>query len=317
MKLVYGFFALHFLLGLLLSQIAEAADSLANISDLVPGQAKPSRYSPGAWIVLPDGIRSQIIREEPEGLRTDAGVLISPEGIILEGDHKGALVKRAAENGSGPERGAAKPVQESALVPEQRRSPLYIEPGDGRHKSGQGARAEEQQEQEEITLAQLLPVTDLSEPKSGNESQPGKKSEISKPRRAGVALRIPDDAAKTGNVAFLEGCWQGTRPEYNTKRLIRECFCFGKNGKNGKRRIFDPATKKRCRGSSQATLSANGVLSVVSPRAYCQDGSTWGRAEMTCRNSGAKTPCSWIFGDARNGRQAYKIPFLRVESCGK
>ncbi len=38
---------------------------------------------------------------------------------------------------------------------------------------------------------------------------------------------------------------------------------------------------------------------------------------MTCRGKGQKTPCSWVFKDANGGRQAYEIPFVRVQACGR
>lgn len=154
--------------------------------------------------------------------------------------------------------------------------------------------------------------------KPKNQPQAGKKPEP-KPQKAkpGQELRIPKEAAKNGDLTFLEGCWQGTRPEYYSKRTIRECFCFGANGKTGKRRVFDPKGGRQCIGSSRASLSTAGVLSVTSSGAACNDGERWGQAEMICRNSGPRTPCSWVFRDANNGRQAYEIPFVRVESCGR
>lgn len=134
--------------------------------------------------------------------------------------------------------------------------------------------------------------------------------------KSGDPLRIPQEAVQNGDLSFLEGCWQGTRPEYFSKRIIKECFCFGSSGKSGKRRIFDGA-QRRCIGATKAKLSGNGVLSVASSGAACNDGERWGGAEMVCRNSGPRTPCSWIFTDANNGRQAYEIPFVRVQSCGR
>lgn len=152
----------------------------------------------------------------------------------------------------------------------------------------------------------------------GEGKQPSKsESKASKSGRVAVGqeMRIPPEAAKTGNLDFLEGCWQGTRPEYFSKRIIRECFCFGANGKNGKRKVFDPQYAGMCIGATRARLSKSGVLSVTSSGAACTNGERWGQAEMECRNSGPRTPCSWLFRDARNGRQAYEIPFVRVESC--
>ena len=174
-------------------------------------------------------------------------------------------------------------------------------------------------------LAYLLPTTpipqDFQTPsingKSANPS-PGKKEEVPKTHKApqtGDPLNIPPDAARNGDLSFLEGCWEGTRPEYISKRTIRECFCFSKRGANGKRRIFDPAGSRQCIGATRATLSKNGVLRVYSESAYCSDGVKWGAANMTCRGKGKTTPCSWVFTDANGGRQSYEINFVRVESC--
>lgn len=187
--------------------------------------------------------------------------------------------------------------------------------GDGSQKGKQAREARGHSKAEQSGKTQAG-----AKAKGGAGSESGGKSEkkgaekSAKPR-AGQELRIPPEAAKTGNLDFLEGCWQGTRPEYYTKRIIRECFCFNKGGKGGKRRIFDPAMAGMCVGSTRASLSRDGVLSVYSSGAACTSGDKWGQAEMVCRNSGPRTPCSWVFRDARNGRQSYEIPFVRVNSC--
>ena len=135
--------------------------------------------------------------------------------------------------------------------------------------------------------------------------------------KIGEPLRIPPEAVKTGNLDFLEGCWQGTRPEYYSKRTVEECFCFGAGGQTGKRRIIDPAGGRSCIGATRANLNKNGVLSVTSQKGYCDDGVNWGQAEMLCHGEGQSTPCSWVFRDAQGGRQAYRIPFVRVRACGR
>ncbi|MCR5814612.1 MAG: hypothetical protein K6G15_09000 [Desulfovibrio sp.] len=154
------------------------------------------------------------------------------------------------------------------------------------------------------------------------QAKPEEKPKPQTPRQArrpkvGEELQIPKESAKTGNLDFLEGCWQGTRPEYYSKRTIYECFCFGQHGKNGKRRVIDPQGKRRCVGGTQARLSGNGILHVRSQGAVCSDGERWGQAEMTCRGKGQHTPCSWVFRDANGGQQSYEIPFVRVEQCGR
>lgn len=201
--------------------------------------------------------------------------------------------------------------------------------------------------QKGLTLAELLPLTAAtqSQPQVKSKEEPAqvtvpkedkKKPEAKTPQKeavkkpeqketpqakkqekakTGQELHIPEEAIKTGKLDFLEGCWEGRRPEYYSKRIIRECFCFDANGGSGKRRIFDIQGERTCIGSSRASLSKNGVLSVTSQGAACDDGERWGQAEMVCRSNGAKSPCSWVFKDAQNGRQTYTIPFVKVESC--
>ncbi len=194
-----------------------------------------------------------------------------------------------------------------------------------------------------VQLWQLMPLTTLPKdiqnkpkektepPQTARPSRPEKKKGTEKPKeapkkeapkpardapvRSGEPLRIPEKAMQTGNLDFLEGCWQGTRPEYYSKRIVKECFCFGKGGGSGKRRVDDPRGGRTCFGSTRASMAGR-ELRVSSEGAYCSDGARWGAAHMTCRGSGQNTPCSWVFLDAEGGRQSYEIPFIRVESCG-
>ena len=154
-------------------------------------------------------------------------------------------------------------------------------------------------------------------PKAEKPKEKAKPQESKKKAAVGEELRIPPEAVATGNLDFLEGCWQGTRPEYYSKRMIKECFCFDVNGGAGKRRVIDSIGGRMCIGSSKAKLSKEGVLSVTSSGAACTDGERWGQAEMVCKGTGQRAPCTWVFKDAQGGRQSYEIPFVRVESCGR
>lgn len=238
-----------------------------------------------------------------------------------------------------------KPPQKTPVSPLEPKTPEKIQPRAASPKVKTPSPKAASEEEKALTLAQMLPLTRIDQTKPAEpqkepekkKAQTPEKKKVQEPaktvpqpekkpqaqpkaqpakQKAGEALRIPPDAAKTGNLSFLEGCWQGTRPEYYSKRTIRECFCFGANGGNGKRRIFD-GPKRMCIGATKAKLSSNGVLSVTSSGAACNDGEKWGSAEMVCRNSGPRTPCSWVFTDANNGRQSYEIPFVRVDSCGR
>lgn len=180
-------------------------------------------------------------------------------------------------------------------------------------KKAQEKEAPKKQEAHEKPAQKKKEAVQKPEPEKQAAQQPPKQKKAA----VGEEMRIPQEAIKSGKLDFLEGCWQGTRPEYFSKRTVKECFCFGAGGKSGKRRIYDVKGGRMCVGATRAHLSKSGVLSVTSEGAACNDGERWGSAEMVCRNSGPRTPCSWVFHDANNGRQAYTIPFVRVEQCGR
>lgn len=302
-------------------QIPAAEETLVNIA---PGPV--TGLQPGMLILLPDGRRAAIQESLPDGnYSTNLGVVITPSGVIVD----------------GPLKGEQAILPKNVVLPEAKTPEPAVQPEEPQAKSGPSQAAPDPQsapdQNHELTIAELLPMTKVPEaspeakkpepakpevkeqPKAA-QKQPEKKAPEQKPAakpKPGQELRIPPEAAKTGNLAFLEGCWQGTRPEYYSKRTIRECFCFGANGKNGKRRVIDPQGHRMCIGSSQARLASDGTLSVTSSGAACNDGQRWGQAEMVCKNSGPSTPCSWVFRDAQNGSQSYRIPFVRVESCGR
>ena len=156
----------------------------------------------------------------------------------------------------------------------------------------------------------------VEEPKTQAPSKPEAPKTQTPPQTAqtkpkpGDPLRIPPDAAKTGDLSFLEGCWRGTRPEYTSKRIITERFCFDKNG-NGKRTIDDPQYAGKCTGAAKGSFDAQGRLIVTSEQGYCTGGARWGKAHMVCQGEGNSTPCFWRFPDAGGGTQSYKIPLVR------
>ena len=97
------------------------------------------------------------------------------------------------------------------------------------------AKAERAGEEPEQTKAEKGKTEKApAQPERGKAERKNSRPKIGEP------LRIPPEAVKTGNLDFLEGCWQGTRPEYYSKRTVEECFCFGPGGQTGKRRIIDP-----------------------------------------------------------------------------
>lgn len=327
-----------------------AADTLTNIGP----QTRPG-FEPGAMVILPDGRQAIITTYLPDSqLMTDIGVILTPQGTVAEGPARGETVTLIVPDKPAAVEPVSPQAQQTPPSPAPEPGAKPTAPESQPQASGSPEAPDQPatpKPEHYDSLAELLPMTKVPEKKAAQpEKTPAEKQDVKKakekpesktgktekphPEKAkksgvsekekknrktqpGEELRIPPEAAKSGNLDFLEGCWQGTRPEYNSKRTIRECFCFGANGKNGKRRVFDPQGGRQCIGASRATLSASGILSVTSASAACNDGERWGQAEMVCRNSGPRTPCTWVFRDANNGRQSYEIPFVRVDSCGR
>lgn len=139
---------------------------------------------------------------------------------------------------------------------------------------------------------------------------PPAKNNPSKSKK-GDTLVIPESAKKTKNVDFLEGCWVGNRPEYSSKRMITERFCFDDKG-IGKRYVEDPTYAGICIGSTKALINKDGLLYMDSEIMYCSpSGEQWGGSKMQCQGEGEQTPCTWVFKDADGARQSYKITFVR------
>lgn len=149
------------------------------------------------------------------------------------------------------------------------------------------------------------------QPEKKPEKKPEPPTQTAEKPRSGRAMRIPPGAAQKGDLSFLEGCWKGTRPEYHSKRIINERFCFDASGV-GKRTIADPNAAGMCYGPTKAAINKDGVLKMVSGQAPCTGGEIWGESEMICKGEGEQTPCYWQFpGINKNASQSYKIKFVR------
>jgi len=134
-------------------------------------------------------------------------------------------------------------------------------------------------------------------------TQPPPQAEQPKP---GDPLRIPPDAAKTGDLAFLEGCWRGNPPEYHSKRIVAVRLCFDKNG-IGRMTIEDPKDGQ-CIGAAKGQLSAQGLLHFTTEKAPCTRGSAYAPTSIKCEGVGNATVC---FVGVKGAKQPQKIPFVR------
>ena len=360
------------------------ADTLTNIRPPA-GPAAPSGPAPlglsralvpGTVVRLPDGRETRILEVTPQGIVTDLGVTLTPEGAVAESGETTpvtvvepaapeapegtALVPRPGQpDAKQPEGAQVQPIPDAqknepgavvvpetagAATPEQPATPttpttpgasphqltivelLPLTPAPEQAKAEKGA--EKKEPEQKPAASEKKPEEKKAAPAKEQKPKEQKPKKEEKPKEkpaqtakkkpaVGEELRIPPEAVSTGNLDFLEGCWQGTRPEYYSKRMIKECFCFDVHGGAGKRRVIDSIGGRMCIGSSKAKLSKEGVLSVTSSGAACTDGERWGQAEMVCKGTGQRAPCSWVFKDAQGGRQSYEIPFVRVESCGR
>ena len=239
----------------------------------------------------------------------DSTTVLTPTPRQETPPHKETLVQPAP---------SPKPAPPAVLEPDKQQSPLDflvmptpLDPG----KTQPEAKAEKDK--------QALPEKDKQpskarpeQPKAQTPAKPPEPETRTPPKTAqtqpkpGDPLQIPPEAAKTGDLSFLEGCWRGTRPEYSSKRTITERFCFDKNG-NGKRTIEDPRYAGKCTGATKGSFDAQGRLIVTSEQGYCTGGARWGQAYMVCQGEGNSTPCFWRFPDAGGGSQSYKIPLVR------
>lgn len=130
-------------------------------------------------------------------------------------------------------------------------------------------------------------------------------------KKIGDALMLSNTAKITKNLDFLEGCWVGYRPEYLTKRMITERFCFDAKG-IGKRYVLDAKYSITCVGDTKAEINKDGFLDINSGIMQCSpSGEQWGGAKMQCQNEREKTFCTLFFTNIHGATQSYKATFIR------
>lgn len=163
------------------------------------------------------------------------------------------------------------------------------------------------------------PQKDKASPKPDTKKDPKKDSKPApqkdKPtpeKKKGEALRIPPEAAQSGNMDFLEGCWKGRLSGRAGSDVIDNMgsrFCFDDKGK-GKHFLYDPKRNETCVGSANGGIKADGTLRVDFDSLYCPSGETWypqGDKYMTCRDGGNGAECKWYY----KGKPKTTGPFHR------
>jgi len=186
----------------------------------------------------------------------------------------------------------------------------------------EAAKANPQQGIPSISLTDFLIKTTLDEQKKLLPQKPSPTAKNASPiaktqpktaeKKKGNPLIIPEESKKTGNLAFLEGCWVGKRPEYATKRIVTERFCFNDKG-YGKRYILDPEKAGTCVGNTKALINKDGLLLMDSEKMNCSpSGRAWSASTMQCKGEGEQTPCTWFFKTiSGKPSQSYSITFVR------
>ena len=116
--------------------------------------------------------------------------------------------------------------------------------------------------------------------------EPPRTAEQIKPK-SGAPLHIPPDAAKTGDLSFLEGCWHGGCPYDAT---FTQRFCFDKNG-SGKRTIDDQSRYGKCAGAAKGSFDAQGRLIITNERAPCTKRGFYCSDVTTCEKKDNATSC--------------------------
>lgn len=300
-------------------RLCAAADELGNLEGpSVPELKAPGTATPAPPFVpdvqSPDPVAPGRIPAEPAP-PVLSGVLPSRDAAAVSG------------NGTLPSGVFILPFSNSSLPASNATLPEIVIPVEPLRNATFPVKPEKAEAERPAGLspADFLPKIDAgtapaqAEPPRQKKAKPSERPEKKiaakpEPRKTpvkGDPLQIPQEAQKTGKVDFMEGCWVGRRPEYHTKRMITERFCFDAKGV-GKRMISDPTHAGQCVGAAKATMLPGGVLRILSERGRCTSGKKWGQADMTCRGEGRNTPCSWVFRDVNSGaHQAYTITFVR------
>ena len=175
---------------------------------------------------------------------------------------------------------------------------------------------------DDMPLPPPLPVpedTPPVEPKQTPtpETKPEKKPEKPTPpkQKLGEKMVIPDDAKKSKNLSFLEGCWLAD----TGKGIVNEAtglpnaikFCFDKNGKgvnyvqehNAQHKLMN-----ECSGGANAVMSDDGVLLIDNGGSVvCPDGTRYLAERVQCKDQGGVAICTETL------RRKWKtVPFVKT-----
>lgn len=270
-------------------------------------------------LVMPDGSKSRVTEILANGdARLENGVVISSAGVAQNGNFAGSRIRiaEAGESGGGwralPKREHG---EKPAKVPSAASSAETVKP----------------EKEEAVTISALLPSTKTPPPENA-EKTPSKERKAApkegpkkaapktppQPKRADArkpaSLYIPPEAAKAGDVSFLQGCWESDTYDYLTRRKIRECDCFGANGE-GVSKYFDPGYTGVTSGKIRGKINRGRLELDFGEKPWPSGRSKWVAQKMVCVNRGAEAYCDVVHADGTT--MGYGTPFRRVDNCAR
>ncbi|MBC7953173.1 MAG: hypothetical protein H7Z12_15305 [Rhodospirillaceae bacterium] len=109
----------------------------------------------------------------------------------------------------------------------------------------------------------------------------------------GSALVIPPSARQTGDLSFLDGCWNNDTGLQNAKtgERVTVLYCFDRVG-GGNVNYRERA--KACTGSVLARIDGAGTLSISVGSASCNDGQSYATEFVRCQSKDdGRADCHW------------------------
>lgn len=106
----------------------------------------------------------------------------------------------------------------------------------------------------------------------------------------GSDLEIPEDAARTNDLSFLEGCWESETGLVDLlyRQPLRVEYCFDRRGRG--RHYWHMGNGQNCQGQLTGRFRGN-RLAMEASTAPCPDGTRFDAQEVECTGSGHTTYC--------------------------
>ncbi len=236
---------------------------------------------PGQEVVQDGGFIDRALRYFGIGSAVTEGDVTAPGGEALTGPGAEVTAPPGAEQ---PPIGG-QPVQDGS-------APGAEEPGD--QKAGDQPSPEPPQAPDPTAKEDQTPVPPGPEtqPPQNQRSPPQPRPEQGQQNANDRSLKIPPDAAKTGNTGFVGGEWRSDKGliDQVTKQPLRQAYRFDPKG-DGEVVIRRPDGVE-CRAAAQARMAGSqlSINELADPR--CPDGRTFSRSKTECmRTPSGQTVC--------------------------